>query len=184
MTSSDAFDQALASLRKVTFRPEFEVEEAPAPARLAPFSVALSADVVVDDEEIAMGRFVLLHDPDGVEEWDGEFRVVTFIRAELDPETAADPMLFDVGWSWLREALEGLEARALGGAITMNASQSYGTMADRPGEGTIEIRASWTPRDADVDNHVRAWVRTLETAAGLEPLPDGVTMLPLRRTSP
>mgnify|MGYP006280773255 CR=1 FL=1 len=184
MSTSDSFDEALASLRQVTYRPEFEVEEAPAPARLAPFSVALSADVVVDNDELAMGRFVLLHDPDGVEEWDGNFRVVTFIRAELDPETAADPLLFDVGWSWLRESIEGLGARALGGAITINASQSYGTMADRPGEGTIEVRASWTPPNTDVGQHVRAWIRTLETAAGLEPLPDGVTMLPLRRSSP
>lgn len=184
MTTADSFARALESLRKVTFRPELEVEEAPAPARLAPFAVALSADVIVADEEIAMGRFVLLHDPDGVEEWEGAFRVVTFIRAELDPETAADPMLADVGWSWLLESLEELDVRALGGAITTNTSQSYGTMADRSGEGTIELRASWTPPGPEVEMHVRAWARTLETAAGLEPLPDGVTMLPVRRSSP
>lgn len=180
---SDSFSRALESLRDVTFRPEFDVEEAPAPQRLAPYALALAADVVVEDEELASGRFVLLHDPDGVEEWGGTFRVVTFIRAELDPETASDPMLADVGWSWLTEALADLEIGALGGAITTNSSQSYGTMADRPAEGTIELRGSWTPVSAEIADHVRAWAQALEAAAGLEPVPHGVSMLPLRRTS-
>ena len=48
---------------------------------------------------------MLLHDPDGHEPWEGTFRVVTFVRAELEPEIGADPMLAEVGWSWLMEAL-------------------------------------------------------------------------------
>ena len=44
-------------------RPELQWQEAPAPTRVAPYSLAITADVVVGDEELATGRLVLLHDP-------------------------------------------------------------------------------------------------------------------------
>ena len=81
------------------FRPEMCVEEGPAPQRLAPHAVALTAEFIEDDEELASGRFVLLHDPDGVEAWEGHFRVVVFIKAVLEPDVAADPLLTGVGWT-------------------------------------------------------------------------------------
>ena len=49
---------------------------------------------------------MLLYDPDGQEGWDGVFRLVAYIRAEVEPEIAADPLLGEVGWSWLSEALD------------------------------------------------------------------------------
>lgn len=179
---SDSFSTALESLRAVTFRAEFDVHETPAPQRLAPFAVAITADVVVDDEELASGRLVLLHDPDGVEEWQGRFRIVAYVRAELDPEAAVDPLVQDVAWSWLTEALDGVEVVALGGTVTKNSSQSFGTMADRPVDGNIELRVSWTPTTDVVTDHVTAWARLLETAAGLEPVPEGVSVLGQRRS--
>ena len=48
---------------------------------------------------------MLLYDPTGPEPWDGTFRAVTFVRADLEPELGADPLLGEVGWSWLVEAL-------------------------------------------------------------------------------
>ena len=42
------------------------------------------------------GRFVLLHDPEGQEPWDGEFRVVTFARGTVELDIAGDPMLTEV----------------------------------------------------------------------------------------
>ena len=69
------------------------LEEVPAPQRIAPFALALSAEAVVGDEEVANGRFVVLHDPAGPEAWEGTFRVVTFVRAVLEPEFGADPLL-------------------------------------------------------------------------------------------
>ncbi|MGS7457765.1 DUF3000 family protein, partial [Mycobacterium tuberculosis] len=59
------FTQAVDSLRAAAFRPEVFCEEMPAPQRIAPFATALSADVTVDDEEVATGRLVVLHDPAG-----------------------------------------------------------------------------------------------------------------------
>ena len=43
------FRTALTSLREVRLRPEMVLEEAPAPQRLAPYAIALTAEVVVDD---------------------------------------------------------------------------------------------------------------------------------------
>ena len=61
------FARALESLRAARLRPEVRVTEVPAPARIAPFSLALTADVLgppTTDEDLASGRFVLLPDPD------------------------------------------------------------------------------------------------------------------------
>ncbi|MBX7446274.1 MULTISPECIES: DUF3000 domain-containing protein [unclassified Arthrobacter] len=206
------FLQALGALRKARCRKELHLAEIPAPARLAPFAVALGAEVLApgagtpatpvhgpaamalasaagvpdeDETELATGRFILLHDPDGSEVWDGEFRIVTYIRAELEPEMGNDQMLGTVAWTWLVEALENHKApyRAAGGTATRVLSESFGTLAGRPGSIDIELRASWTPASADVTAHLEAWSDMVCTFAGLPPLPDGVTALPHRRRS-
>jgi hypothetical protein len=204
------FLHALGTLRKARCRKELRLAEIPAPARLAPFAVALGAEVMapgaatpstplhgpaamalaaaqgsVDDSEteLATGRFILLHDPEGSDVWDGEFRIVTYIRAELEPEMGNDEMLGTVAWTWLVEALENHKApyRAAGGTATRVLSESFGTLAERPGSIDIELRASWTPASPDVTAHLEAWSDMVCTFAGLPPLPDGVTPLPHRR---
>ena len=184
----EPFVRALASLREVRLRPEVQVEEAPAPQRLAPFAVALTADVVLHGDELATGRFVVLHEPDGHETWDGDFRVVTFARAALDVEMAADPLVTGVGWAWLLDALSehGAAFRAPSGTVTRVTSESFGAMADRPATAELEVRASWTPLDADLGIHLAAWSDLLCTAAGLPPVPPGVVPLapPRRGLSP
>lgn len=177
------FRTALKSLRELRLRPEIHVEEAPAPQRLAPYAIALSAEVVVDDEDLGTGRLVVLHDPAGQEAWEGTFRVVAFVRATLEPEMAADPLLGEVGWSWLLEALADHDAAYgnISGTVTRVTSQSFGGLADRPLEGQIELRASWTPADPGLAPHARAWAEVLGQAAGLMPLPHGVAQLPRPR---
>lgn len=183
-----AFVQALEALAARRLRSEVRLTEIPAPARIAPFAVALSAEVVTADDELvpevepASGRFVLLHDPDGQEAWEGTFRVVTLVRAALDAEVGADPLLCEAAWTWVEEALAHVDAghHALGGTVTRVVSQSFGALAERPGEVEVEIRASWTPED-DPGEHLAAWSTVLCTAAGLPPLPEGVTALSPRR---
>lgn len=204
------FLHALGTLRKAQCRSELRLAEIPAPARLAPFAVALGAEVMAsgpgsgttpvhgpaamalaaasgteddDDTELATGRFILLHDPDGSAVWDGEFRIVTYIRAQLEPEMGNDEMLGTVAWTWLVEALENHKApyRAAGGTATRVLSESFGTLSDRPGSIDIELRASWTPASSDVTAHLEAWSDMVCTFAGLPPLPDGVAALPRRR---
>ena len=147
----EEFARALAALRAATPRPEVVLEETPAPQRLAPHAVALTADVISPQDpetELGTGRLVLLHDPAGHEAWQGTFRVVTYVRAELEHEMASDPLLPGVGWAWLTEALDGHGAgfTAASGTVTRVASESFGAIAGEPASAQIEIRASWTPR--------------------------------------
>lgn len=184
----EAFVRALAQLRSVSPRPDVAIEETPAPQRLAPHAVALSADVLAQDDpdvELGTGRFVLLHDPAGHEAWQGTFRVVTYVRAELDHDMASDPLLSRVGWAWLTESLEGHGAAfgAASGTVTRVASESFGAISGEPASAQIEIRASWTPCDEAFAEHLLAWCDLLCTTAGLPPVPPGVVALPVRRRS-
>lgn len=176
------FERAVSQLRGAKFRPEVYVEEMPAPQRIAPFASAISADVTVDGEDVGTGRIVLLHDPAGNDTWDGTFRCVAYARADIDPELVTDPLLAEVGWSWLTEALEahGAEYGAPSGTVTCVASESFGGMSAEPATAQIEIRASWTPV-GDLSAHVEAWGELLCTAAGLPPVPEGVATMPSRR---
>lgn len=178
----EEFLGAVSRLREVELRSEVTLEEVPAPQRIAPYAAAFSADVVADGDELATGRFVLLHDPAGPESWHGTFRVVTFVRATLESDVGSDPMLGQVGWSWLEESLATGHAQytAAGGTVTRVVSESYGTLAGRLPTVEVEVRASWTPLN-DVGAHLEAWSILLATVGGLPPLPPGVAALPRRR---
>ncbi len=187
---ADAFDRALTQIKAVEVRPEFELDEAPAPSRLAPSAVALTIEMADPDDASASGRFVLLHDPDGVDEWEGSFRAVVFVRAALEADLVDDPLLHDVGWSWVTESIAGAGAHVtqLGGTVTRTSGRSFGTMLDRPSDGFVEIRASWTPVESDegevldsMSAHVTAWLDLIAQTAGLPPLPQGVTHVGTRR---
>ena len=180
----EQFRRAVAGLRAATPRSEVVLQETPAPTRLAPHAMAMTADILVDDDELATGRLVLLHDPAGHEAWQGTFRLVTYVRADLEPEIAADPLLPGVGWAWLTEALSahGATFLAESGTVTRVISESFGAMAPQPGSAQIEIRASWTPLDDALGAHLLAWCELLCTTGGLPPMPAGVTPLPTRRS--
>ena len=182
---SPDFAHALRSLHESRLRPEVRLTEVPAPSRLAPHAVAMTADIVdtSDGEDLATGRFVLLHDPSEPEPWGGAWRVVTFARAELEPEVAGDPMLGAVGWSWLTDALQahGITPGNLAGTVTRVVSESFADLEEREPDVEMEIRASWTPADSAVGVHLQAWGAMRGTVGGLPPLPAGVTALPGRR---
>jgi hypothetical protein len=184
-----AFEHALAELAEHAWRPEVLIEEIPAPRRIAPFSAAISADVVSDEDELGNGRLVLLHDPAGNESWGGTFRCVSFARAEIEQELVVDSMLAEVGWSWLLDALTTHQAQFTepSGTVTSVTSQSFGGLSEEPARAELEIRASWTPILADgagFSAHLSAWDHLLCTLAGLPPLPSGVVMIPNARRRP
>jgi hypothetical protein len=185
------FTAAVEQVRHAVLRPEVVVDEMPAPQRIAPHSFAISGDVLVGDDELATGRFILLHDPAGNDAWGGTFRCVTFARADIDAEMAADPVLPSVGWSWLTEALEayGSDYAAASGSVTVVRSEGFGEMEADGSDAQIEVRASWTPlHDAAADSpapelgsHAAAWSNLLCAIAGLPPLAPGVVPLQRRR---
>lgn len=167
------WDQAVQMLRAVTFRDDFVVREIPAPQGLAPYAIALAGDVRPSehgDSIYGTGRFVLLFDPDSREAWEGPWRIVCFAQAPLEAEIGTDPLLADVAWSWLTDALRshGAEVKAASGTATKTLSKGFGTLAAEGDGAQIELRASWSPGGA-VGGHVEAWAELVCMLAGLPP---------------
>ncbi|MDQ3505248.1 MAG: DUF3000 domain-containing protein [Actinomycetota bacterium] len=171
------FIDAIASLRTVSPRPEIQLDEIAGPARLAPYSHALGAEISIDGAEIATGRLVVLHDPDGQAGWNGVLRIVGFLTAETDAALASDELFPEVGWSWLLEALDsrGAAHTAVGGTVTSTMSTRFGDIAGPQRSVDVEIRASWTALSFDLAPHLQAWLDVLGSAAGLPP--PGVRLL-------
>jgi hypothetical protein len=186
-----------------SLRPELTFEDVPAPRTLAPYASAMAATVRMGDTEVAHGRLVLLYDPGGQDGWAGPLRVIVYIRAELDPEIAQDPLIGQVGWTWLTEALDRRTAGYAkpSGTVTTEVTEGFGAKETDPAVTGFELRASWSPAgprslagqgspagaasaapgaadgQAAVDGHVVAWCDALCAAAGLPPVEPGVTPL-------
>lgn len=187
------FAVAQSVLRAIPSTRHVSISEISPPQRLAPHAVALSAEVCGTDSptpvtqtrkgELATGRIVVLYDPHSPAEWEGQFRVVSYVRAELEAELGHEILLGSVAWSWLTEALESnaCDHAALGGTTTRVLSESFGSLAAKPSTVDLELRASWTPHFSKADaigNHVQAWVDLLCAMGGLPPLPEDVIALP------
>ena len=147
-----AFRAAVVRLRSdqeqvSAVRPELAFEDVPAPRTLAPFATAFAATARVGGTEVASGRFVLLYDPAGQRGWAGPLRVIIYIRADLEPEIAADPMLGEVAWSWLTEALDARTSgyAAPSGTVTRVVTEGFGAKRGEPQATGFELRASWSP---------------------------------------
>ena len=176
----EPFGAALAGLRALLDEPGrsgLSLQEVPAPKRLAPYAVAVAAEVVGEDgEQVASGRFVALHDPQGQDGWRGDTRVVAFVSADVEAEMAADPALAQVGWSWLTDALleRGARHTAAGGTVTRTVSCRFGQLEDDDEASEVEVRASWSPLTdddgaLDLGVHLLAWCDLLAATAGLPP---------------
>lgn len=166
-----AFATAVESLRSASTRAEVSLSEAAPPRRIAPYAHALTGEVHDGDGELASGRLVLLHHPGGHEGWDGESRIVTYVRTDIDEAMSVDPLLPEVGWSWLIEALttHGARYAAAGGTVTRTSSARFGDMASEPDNAEVELRASWSPLEDDLAAHLSAWCDLLCSVAGLPP---------------
>ena len=174
-------------------RPEIVFEDEPPPRRLAPHAAAIAATAHEGETEIGWGKFVLLYDQAGQASWSGRFRIIAYFRAELEPEIAADPLIGEVGWSWLTEALDARAAGYAGssGTVTRVVTEGFGTKRDEPVSTGFELRASWSPAVGadgcpELSAHVAAWSDALCAASGLPPLAAGVAALrpPHRRRRP
>jgi len=181
------FTAAVASISAAPPRPELAVTEIPAPGTLAPYSFALAADVVParhhSDSDIGTGRFVVLYDPSEPDAWGGPFRVICYAQAPLETEMGVDPFLADVAWSWLVDALgtRGARYQAVSGTATRILSTGFGELEVQGDGAQIELRASWSPLDADLGPHVQGWGDLLCMLAGLPPAVEGVSVLSVRR---
>jgi hypothetical protein len=173
---NSAFEQLVEDVRRAPLRSEVTTEEVPAPMRLAPYSLVVAAEVLEGEDDLSNGRLVLLFDPESVQAWGGTTRLVTFAKARVEPDLALDPLLTQVGWTWLLDCLSErkVTAHEISGTVTRTSSESYGGINNHLLPGTIEIRASWTVKE-NLGLHVAAWGDLLCQAAGLQPIPAGMT---------
>jgi hypothetical protein len=183
-----AFAAAVAALAAgkdalAEVRDDLAFEEWPAPKRLAPHAVALAATAYRDGVEAGTAQLMLLHDPAGQEGWTGTFRVVIRVYADVEEEMAADPLLGEVGWSWLTGALD-LHAPgylAPSGTVTRVITEGYGSKEEEPPSTAFELRASWCPADDEIFDEISgavlAWSDLLAAAAGLPAQPPGTVAL-------
>lgn len=175
----EIFRASVAAITGTRVRREVRVEPLRPPQRLAPYSYAISAEVVDGDGlDVASGRLVLLHDPDGHDAWEGVLRLVAYASAELDEQMGIDLLLPTVGWSWLTEALDTRRAgyHSAGGTVTQTTSTRFGDLAGPRTTVAMELRASWTADSSDLAPHLLGFTDLLCNAAGLPP--EGVTILP------
>lgn len=181
------FQAALDAVRRASTRPELVVSEIPAPSSLAPYAIALAADVSParhgSDSDYGTGRFILLYDEEAPEAWGGNFRVVCFAQAPLETEIGLDPFLAEVAWSWLVDALDarGAKYAAASGTATKILSTGFGELSAQGDGAQIELRASWTPLDHNLTEHVEGWGELLCMLAGLPPTMEGVSLLNPKR---
>jgi len=182
------FASAVHDLSSFAWDSRIHVCELEPPSSIAPYSAAIDADVVVQGDDIASGRLILLHDPAGNDAWGGDFRCVTFAQADVSPDMIHDPFLAYVGWSWLMDALHAHRALFTdeSGTITTTASTPFGTKQEEQPSSQIEIRASWTPQLDDEHSftaHLNAWQELLREVGGLPPGDGPVVRLEPRMVS-
>lgn len=183
-----SFAAAVEDVRTLEFRGDLAVREIPSPQGLAPDSFALAGDVRPEtpgvDSPYGTGRLILLHDPEEPAAWGGPWRIVCFAQAPLEPDIGTDPMLADVAWAWMIDALDsrGAEYHSASGTTTKTLSKGFGTLADEGDGAQIELRASWSP-EGPIAPHVDAWAELVCMLAGLPPGSEGIEILSTRRMS-
>ncbi len=173
------FSEAVESMHAASLRPELILGSIRPPQRLAPYSHAIGIELEIPDsqpistdaEGDAFGRLILLYNPSSDEGWGGEMRLVAYIQADMDAELAVDPMLPEVAWQWLNESLSdaGADYTNLGGTITSTGSVRFGDIGGPPRAYQLELRASWTPQQPLLTQHVEAFAKVIALVKGLPP---------------
>jgi hypothetical protein len=96
---------------------------------------------------------------------------------------SSDPMLPEVTWSWLEDALteRGAAVANLAGTVTTTTSARFGQIADEASSSEVELRCSWSPQwdpedSEDVRAHLDAMCDLLAMMGGLPPASDVVSL--------
>lgn len=149
-----------------------DLEEVPAPTRLAPWSAAISMRTRSEEngEALASGRFVVLHDPIEQVGWNGNFRLVAQCRSQIDHDMGTDPALAAAMWDWMHDCLydAGASYHDLNGTVTRELSESFGGLELRGATAHVEVRASWTPSTPYLGEHLHAWADLMCRTSGAQ----------------
>ena len=129
---------------------------------------------VVKDEAgqpLSTGRIVILHDPVGQIGWNGTFRVVSQLRAQIDADMMGDPLLAEGVWGWTLDCLHaaGAGLHDLTGTVTREMSETFGGLELRGSSLFVDVRASWTPNSEHLGEHLSGWADVMRRTAGIVP---------------
>lgn len=162
VTPPSEFLEALLSLRAVTPPPHLSLTEIPAPQKITPFSAALHVESPSEDGDIpaTTGRFVILYEPKKVTDWAAKTRIIVQVRSEMDAEMGADPLLGEVIWTWLHDALDqnSVDSHRLKGTVTRELSETFGNLQLTRSNVEVELKASWSTDSKDLAPHLQAWL--------------------------
>ncbi|MCH4249761.1 MAG: DUF3000 domain-containing protein [Microbacteriaceae bacterium] len=180
--AAQRFEEACARFESGEGRGDVLVQTVDAPSAIAPHTAAWHAKIQSPSPAPGQGRLALAFDPDSPESWGGPFRVILFLTVPLDTAVAQDPLLAEVAWSWLTDALgeNAPGSHSVAGTISKTFNTGFGALATHR-EGTVlELRASWTPLEAELGGCRTAWVQALALFAGLPPVAPEHGVTPLR----
>ncbi|MFT4147759.1 MAG: DUF3000 family protein [Micrococcaceae bacterium] len=208
----EEFAEALSSIRAARYRDDIVVKEIPAPRNMAPYAVAMEAYVYEENgtrppqfhlvgehgllpqqpqlkhldqgDAIVVGRFVMLYDPEYNAEWEGHFRIIIYIRSQLEEGYEYDGMFNQKVWDWLSHTLikRSITYRDIAGTATKISSESFGVIGDHGENINAELRASWTAIDSYIRDHVEAFGEVLTLFAGEPEEAADVIPMPTQRS--
>ena len=165
-----AFLRAVQSLHR-TVRPEIVVEDIPARAP-CPYTVAMAATVHTE-----WGRGVRTVDravrPGGVPRLAGAVPDGGLCERRTGTGLVRGPAARPGGLELADRGPGGWGAghHTLSGTVTRATTEGFGLKAGEPKTTEVEVRASWTPTEAeDLSAHRAAWLDLLSVAAGLPPV--------------
>ncbi|MBP3222890.1 MAG: DUF3000 family protein [Actinomycetaceae bacterium] len=165
------FTQAVTSLKNHIFPPEIHITQIPPPLHLAPYSVALHADITdtTTHTYLGEGSFVLLYDHEEQENWNGNMRITLFATTPIDPLLSEDPLLGEVTWSYLKDSFHHVNAafHSLHGTVTKVYNETFSDVTSENSDAHIELRASLTPETPNCASHLQGWSLLLSTLSGI-----------------
>jgi len=179
------FATAALGLAEPFFRGEIKTTQIPAPKGIAPTALAFAAEVpnkADTADNRGVGRIVFIHDPEQFAIWGSNFRVIAYGKSPVETDTHRDEDPAFYYWNLLIRALEKHNVKYLNeaGTVTKMTSTGMGSLSNEAAHSEVELRASWSPTEADFGNHFAAWQDLIATMAGN--MLEGEDVTPLARS--
>ncbi|MFM8926682.1 MAG: DUF3000 family protein [Rhodoluna sp.] len=180
------FKVAAAPLATPYTRSELDTTQIASPHGIGPFSLAFSAQVPDSTEtplNRGVGRIVFVHDPEQADVWGANMRVIAYAKSPAELDLGKEDDSANYYWELLSRALANHSAKytAEAGTITKMSSTGMGSIATDKPSTEIELRASWTPLDGNLQPHLAAWQDLVAAMAGFAL--EGESVIPLSQIS-
>ena len=165
------FQLALQGLTEPYLRQELNSHQISSPEGIGDFAAAFASHVPNTAEAASnrgVGRIVFVYDPAQQETWGSKMRVIAYVKSPLENEMEKEEDSANYYWGLLERSLKkhGSKCTHEAGTITKMASTGMGALATDQTKTEIELRASWSPLEADLSSHFAAWQDLVAAMAG------------------